>query len=138
MSIIKSLQTYLQTYDGMETIQEIRTDISDEKKGYALAPSGNSKTSEDILGNKIFTNNYIFFAKETAHDEIDRSDKQDFLEDFSDWLETQNDIDNLPELPGRYSVISLMVANAMLFDIEEDGTGLYQVQITLKIKKEVQ
>lgn len=137
MSIIRSLQTYLETYEGMGEIADIKTYTPDEKNGYALAAAGNNKVSEDILGNKIFLNQYTFLAKEMASDEVDRGDKQDFLEDFTDWLEEQNSIDHFPVLSGQFKAQSLTVANAMLFDIAEDGTGLYQVQITLKIKKEV-
>jgi hypothetical protein len=38
-------------------------------------------------------------------------------------------------LPANYIVEELNVSNAILFDIEEDGTGLYQVQIQLIFKK---
>ncbi|MFV0517249.1 MAG: hypothetical protein ACK5MV_07625 [Aminipila sp.] len=137
MSIIKSLQSYLQTYEGMEQIKDIKTYVAEATNGYALSPTGNSKVSEDILGNKIFTNQYVFIAKEHALDEINRGDKQDFLEDFSDWLEEQNSIDNLPQLQGKFKALEIAVSNGMLLDIEEAGTGVYQVQFNLRIKKEV-
>lgn len=137
MSIIKSLQTYLETYEGMEQIKDIKTYVADATNGYALSPTGNSKVSEDILGNKIFTNQYSFLAKEHALDEVDRSEKQDFLEDFSDWLEEQNSMGNLPQLQGKFKALELIVSNGLLLDIDEDSTGLYQVQLNLKIKKEI-
>lgn len=138
MSIIKALQDYLETYEGMEIrpISEVLTDqVGKRPSSYALAPSGNGKTVTDIIGNKIFENNYVFYAKEAAKDEIDRQENYDFLEDLSDWLDDQNDVGNLPVLSGRYSIENLEVSNAMLFDIDEDGTGLYQVQIKLTITK---
>ena len=138
MSIIKALQDYLTGYDGMELkpINQVLTDRTDERIGsYALAPSGNGRMTTDILGNKTLENNYVFYAKEAVANEVDRQDNYDFLEDFSDWLDDQNDAGNLPVLPGRYEAESLEVANAMLFDINEDGTGLYQVQIKLTITK---
>ncbi len=138
MSIIKALQDYLTEYDGMELkpISQVLTDRTDEQpSSYALAPSGNGKTVTDIIGNKTFENNYVFYAKEAAADEVDRQDNYDFLEDFSEWLEEQNDIENFPVLPSGYEVESLEVSNIMLFDIDEDGTGLYQVQIKFTIIK---
>lgn len=139
MSILKSLQDYLTTYDGMELrpINQILTDSADAAGEYALAPTGNSKTMTDIIGNKTFTNNYTFYAKESAAHETDRAENYDFLEGFSEWLDEQNDNDNLPTLPGRYKAVDLTAANGLLFDIDEDGTGLYQVQIQLTIRKEV-
>ena len=50
-------------------------------------------------------------------------------------LEDQEENNNLPILGGRYVAESIEVSNAMLMDIEEDGTGLYQVQIQLIFTK---
>ena len=47
------------------------------------------------------------------------------------------DEQQLPELPGKFTAEDMTVSNCMLMDIEEDGMGIYQVQIQLKIKKEV-
>ncbi len=138
MSIIRALQDYLKTYDGMDMrpISEVLTDQTRENaSSYALAPSGNGRTVVDIIGNVTFENNYVFYAKEAAADEIDRRENYDFLEDLSDWLEEQNDEGNLPELPGRYEAENLEVSNILLFDIDEDGTGLYQVQLKLTMIK---
>ena len=135
MSIIKALQDFLATYEGMN-LQPLATDMAGTViSKYALAPSGNGKTITDIVGNKTFENNYVFYAKETAANETDRQDNYDFLEGLSDWLDEQNDADNFPILPTGYEVGSIEVSNAMLFDIYEDGTGLYQVQIKLKFTK---
>lgn len=138
MSIIKTLQNYLKTYNGMDMrpISEVLTDQTGKGfSSYALAPSGNGKVVTDIVGNKTFENNYVFYAKEAAADEVDRQDNYDFLEDFQDWLDDQNDAGNLPVLPGRYEAESLEVSNAMLFDIDGNGAGLYQVQIKLILTK---
>lgn len=135
MSILKSLQTYLTQYDGMELrpINQVLTDSVDAVGECALAPTGNSITRTDILGNKAFSNNYVFYAKESAAHEVDRADNYDFLEDFSEWIDEQNDAEHFPELPGSYKITEIVPANGMLFDIQEDGTGLYQLQIKVTI-----
>lgn len=137
MSVVKVLQDYLAGYRGMELrpISEVLTDMTESASSYALAPSGNGKVTEDILGNKTYENNYQFFAREAAANETDRQETYDFLEDFCDWLEEQNEEDHLPQLPGRYLAEELTVTNLMLFDIDEDGTGTYQVQLKLIFTK---
>lgn len=138
MSIIKALQDYLAAYDGMELqpIPKVLTDRPDEQpSSFALAPSGNGKTSADLDGNKTYRNNYVFYAKAAAADETDRRDNYDFLEGFADWLEEQDAAGSYPELPGGCEAESLEVSNALLFDLFEDGTGLYQVQIQLVYTK---
>lgn len=129
MSILKTLQNFVSKYDGLE----IKTDFPGKEAGYALSPSGNSQSKEDILGNKFYINNYVFCVKECARDEVDRADTQDFLEAFSQWIEEQP----LPELPGRFSAEKLVPSNCLLMDIEEDGMGVYQMQLQLTIRKEV-
>ncbi len=138
MSIIKSLQDYLETFEGMDMQPlTIKTDMADKAvSSYSVAPSGNGKINTDILGNTIYQNNYVFYAREAAADETDRQENYDFLEGFSEWLEEQNEESNLPKLPGRYKAEELRVSNIMLFDINEDGTGLYQVQLQLEFRKE--
>lgn len=133
--ILKALQDYLQTYEGMN-LQPLATDLAGTViSKYALAPSGNGKTTTDIVGNKTFENNYVFYAKEYAADESERKENHDFLEGFSDWLDEQNDANNFPVLTGGYGVDNIAVSNAMLMDIGEDGNGLYQIQIKLTITK---
>ncbi len=134
MSVIKAVQDYLRQYNGM--VLQVLTDQTGEKpSSYALAPSGNGKTTTDVVGNKTFENNYVFYAKESAANEVDRQENYDFLESLTDWLDDQNDANSLPILSGGYEAESLEVSNAMLFEIDEDGTGLYQVQIKLIITK---
>ncbi len=138
MSLLKALQDYLCEYNNMDMrpVSEVLTDQTGEyPSSYALAPSGNGKISKDILGNRTYQNNYVFYAKENSADEIDRQDNHDFLEDFCDWLEERNDNQDFPTLPQKYEVGKIQVSNAMLFDLYEDGTGLYQIQIQLIFKK---
>lgn len=142
MSIVKSLQEYLSTYDGMQMINlsQIETDYTPGKPAdpggsTALAPVGNSKTRTDVLGNKTYQNMYIFFAKDLAVDNADREDMYDFLEAFSTWIEAQADEGSMPQLPGRFEAINLEPSNHMLYDIEENGAGVYQVELILTIKK---
>ncbi len=139
MSIIKSLQEFIESYEGIEqlkTIPKVNTDqLDDELSSYALVLTGNGQSHTDITGNRYYEHNYVFRAKEAASDEVNRGENQDFLQDFSDWLEEQNEADNLPVLPGRYVAESIEASNAMLFDVEADGAGIYQVQIKLILKK---
>lgn len=130
MTILRTLQEFISKYNGMEVL----TDYEGKQSGYALQPTGNDTYKQDILGNKYYQNNYIFYVREIAREEEDRASNQDFLEDFSQWLDEQR----LPELAGRFTAQDMTVSNCMLMDIESDGTGIYQVQIQLKIKKEVQ
>lgn len=136
MSIIKAVQDYLEDYDGMSLIPitDIQTDYTPAMEGaFALAPYGNSVIKQDVLGNKTYQNSYIFFARERASDETDRQGMYDFLENLSAWLEEQADSGNYPTLPTGYEADGLSVSNYGLYEIENSGLAIYQVQISLTI-----
>ncbi|QIB68265.1 hypothetical protein Ami103574_02575 [Aminipila butyrica] len=152
MSIIKAVQDFLCTYKGMDlqeveveeteagpifkAISAVLTDRTDEgPSSYALQPTGNSVTRKDILGNKTYEHDYVFYAKEAAGDEVDRQDNYSFMEGLFSWLEDQDEAGNFPELPTGYTAEGLTVANIILFELEE-RVGLYQVQIKLRYRKE--
>jgi len=133
MSIIKALQDFLQTYSPMEMIYTDRP--GENPDSYALAPSGNSRVSTDITGARKYQSNYVFYAKAAAADEIDRQDNHAFLEGLTEWLEEQDRLGNLPTLQEGYVPERIAVSNAILFGLEEDGTGIYQVQIQFTYTK---
>ncbi len=130
MSILKALQDYLSGYDGMQPTR-ILTDRVEDTASYAVAPTGNTAVIEDVLGNRTYENDYVFLARECTADEIDRQDNYDFLEGLYDWLETAP----LPELPGQYEAEKITPSNIMLIDVDDHGTGVYQIQIKLTISK---
>lgn len=134
MSILKSLQDYLEQFKGME-MRPVMTDGTDnEPTGYAVAPSGNSKTVEDIIGNRTYINNYVFYAREYTTSEIERQDNYEFLDAFFDWIEDNDEKGVYPEIPG-YEVESISATNVFLFDIDNDGRGTYQIQLQLRLTK---
>lgn len=140
MSILQALQDFLEGYEGMELrpLGEILTDLTRAAPpSYSLAPAGGGTDTQDVVGNRYYTSRYHFFALECAGDEADRAENYDFLESLASWLEDQEDQGNYPELPGRYSVEGIAVQYATLYDVSQNGAGLYQVQIELTIKKEV-
>ena len=96
-----------------------------------MAPTGNTAVIEDVLGNRTYENDYVFLARECTADEIDRQENYDFLEGLYDWLESAP----LPELPGQYEAEKITPSNIMLIDVDDRGTGVYQIQIKLTISK---
>ena len=137
MSILKTLQDFLLDFgmdmaiteiegEVLNIIDYINTDVVDkEPTSFALAPSGNTKIKEDILGNKTYQNSYVFYAKENAMGEADRQDTYNFLEAFSAWV----DSGVLPSLQEPYRALKLEVSNGILIDMDENKNGLYQIQI---------
>lgn len=131
MSILRAIQTFLSGYPGMRPVRILTDGVSRDAESYAVAPSGNIRIREDIVGNRTYENDYIFLARECTADEADRAGNYDFLEGLYNWLEEGG----VPVLPGDYEAESVVPSNVMLMEIGDDGTGVYQVQIKLTFRK---
>lgn len=138
MSLLSCIQSFLETYPGMELrpLGEIMTDLSGASvSSYALAPAG-GRVTKDVTGARDYINTYVFYALEAAADEADRADNYDFLDSFGAWLEAQEDAGNYPNLPNGYTARHIEAQAALLADIYQNGSALYQVQIEITLTKE--
>ena len=79
MSIINTLREYLSEYEGLDLVM---TDFLQGAGSYAVTQSAGGSITRDILGNRTYQNSYIFLAKESGTDEVDRQDHYDFLSHF--------------------------------------------------------
>lgn len=84
---------------------------------------------------------YLFAFTSTEHysqSDVDNIENSGFYENFSDWLEEQNRIGNLPILEGRNIQEQAVYAltPGYLFDAD-DNTARYQIQCQLQYTKEV-
>ena len=131
MSILSAIQTFLAEYPDMRPVRILTDGVKQDAESYAVSPAGNIRIREDIIGNRTYENDYVFLSRECTADEVDRADNYDFLEGLYDWLEEGG----VPELPGEYEAESVTPSNVMLLEIEDDGTGIYQVQIKLTFTK---
>lgn len=140
MSILQALQDFLEGYEGMELrpLGEILTDLTRAAPpSYSLAPAAVERTPRMWLVIVTIPADTTSLPWSAQGTEADRAENYDFLESLASWLEDQEDQGNYPELPGRYSVEGIAVQYATLYDVSQNGAGLYQVQIELTIKKEV-
>ena len=134
MSIIRALQEYLKQFENMEMMIVSTDGTGSAVPGYAVAPAGNSRTVEDIAGNRTYINNYIFYAREYVTSEIERQENYDFLDAFFEWIEDNDKKGVYPQITG-YTVENISATNILLFDVGEDGRGTYQIQIKLNLQK---
>ena len=134
MSILTAVQGWLSQYPDMQ-LQPLTDNTTGKPSSYAIAPSGNGKTAKDVTGARIYQNNYVFWAKECIQDEADRKQNYDFLESLTEWIEMRSDNGDLPELPGDYEAEAVGASNAMVMDVDDDGLGLYQVQLQITLTK---
>ena len=129
MSLIASLSAWLKEFDGGVITTDIMLmptparSISARSTGTAIV---------DVLGNREYTNNYIFRLRSLSIDEADRVENNDVIEQLTRWVYNRNDDGDYPIL--EYGVVEdIKVTNAVLSTINEDGTTEYEVLLAVKI-----
>lgn len=132
MSIVGALQDYFSQFGGMKLL----TDHPDgTTESYAIMPTGNGAIARDVIGGAAYKNSYVLYACESLEDEADRAATHDLLERLQDWIEEQSYQGKSPQLPDPFQVEELTASNGMLFDVMDNGLGLYQIQINMKFTR---
>nr|WP_317412968.1 hypothetical protein [uncultured Solibaculum sp.] len=133
MTIIESLYHYLDAcpllQDRMLYVDYLGPDpvsyVIDVEPATAIVKR---YTNGDTIRQYLFT----FGTRDYySQDVMERIDSSGFFEEFSDWLETQNNQRNLPQLPeGKESRSIGALSTGYLYD-EETNTARYQIQCGL-------
>lgn len=140
VNYVKIMKDFIETYPKINEFIHIDY-ISDENGEYGLMPNGQTIVSReyDVLGNKIINKqyNFILYATNMTVDDLVRLDNINFLDDFTDWIESQETAKPIfGDLPDEEE---WSVQNGMLFELNPDKTtGTYQIQINVNysIRKE--
>ena len=135
MSKHKNMQTWVQTFqddsylafESVDAYPQVRTMIPEY---------GAFKITEDVLGNKKKGYTFAFVGYEqidTGTSDVN-SDNMDKFELFSEWLETQQDNKNFPDLGDdtyKYEIIPLQnMAN--LSGVDESGLAKYMFGVRIE------
>lgn len=133
MTIIESLYHYLDAcpllQDRMLYVDYLGPDpvsyVIDVEPATAIVKR---YTNGDTIRQYLFT----FGTRDYySQDVMERIDSSGFFEEFSDWLETQNNRRNLPVLPEGKEAKSIgALSTGYLYD-EETNTARYQIQCGL-------
>ena len=137
------LNQWLQTYEPINEIaqiEEIHTERgTDTVRNLALQRMGFINLSLKYISDKGWYREYQYMLLLKSESEIDeqRLDNLDWLDDLSDWLETQSKTGNLPELGNGRKVKEVTCSNALTYQESDDGAiSTYMLQIYFRIRKE--
>lgn len=124
--IIDSLKTFLASCPGIT--EELHIDFTDDTAtSYGIMPTGIVTSQRYFDGGKLMQYSFAIYIRGYTAEDFERLANSQFLEAFSEWLDT-----HVPELDAGLTADRVETANGMLFDMSEDGsTGLYQLQCQL-------
>jgi hypothetical protein len=140
MTVIESVKTWLSGYEGLEENAPLWVDHIDGATpgGYAIFSVPGNKIIEEYLdGGSLREFPFAFQSQELTTDELERLDNLGFFEAFSDWLETQTNSDDMPDLGEGKTAIKIETTNwAFLYKEGESNTGIYMIQCRLEYEQQ--
>lgn len=138
MSMIESVRDYLLTYSGMADALIHVDALGSKPTEYAVIPVPGARIIERYLDGKT-KREYPFLIQSvfSTADEAERIENSGFYETLADWLETQNEADNLPTLDAGKTAESIeAVSWGFVYEQGGSATGIYQITIKLVYEQE--
>lgn len=136
--IIDRLIDFINQCPYLDDLVSIKADYCNEDAvSYCIETSSSSKVLETYIdGSKIMKLPFVFSSKEIMSDYDDTNvENMLFYEKFSNWVEEQNSIGNLPVLGEKMSSISIEVVSHGYVVQSEADRGRYEIQLKLKYYK---
>lgn len=132
--IIKAIRDYFLDCPLIDELARINVDyLGVEATEYTIdAVPSPTVIKEYVDGGKLKQYVFVFASREFyGADTLQNIENSGFYERFSNWIEEQSEIGNLPNLNGNKRVTGLEVlTSGYLFDSSEDNAR-YQVQLRL-------
>ena len=139
-SITAGMQEFLSTCPMIDGKKIKVNYLGNTAISYTLYEEPTEEKLDEFIGGSSIRRRLFIFASREAYSaaEIENMKVSAFFDDFSDWIETQNDADNLPKLPAgceAQSVEVLTSGYSMSADAETHKQR-YQIQLALEYFKE--
>lgn len=138
-----AINEWLQTYEPIKEIammEEIHYDnVSDTVKNLALQRTGYENLQQRYIHSRGWYRQYQYMLLLKSESEIDEQKltNLDWLDDLSNWLDTQNINKNFPKLDKGREIKSVSCANALTYETSEDGAvSVYSLQLYFNVRKE--
>lgn len=139
MGVIQTIKDWIATFPGYEKLGDMQVDFLAPLPGSnSIAPSGLVEVSrtEDIMGNYTVQNQYnfsLFFVFYRPEGGEETEDNAEWVLNFQEWVQEQDIRGKTPTFGNR--TISTVAQNGMLYTADEEGTGVYMVQLSVNYEK---
>lgn len=133
-----TINDWLLQYDKIKEFAEVihADKLPDEVNTLALQRSGVEKLSLKYITDRGWYRQYqyILLLKSNSEDDRQKLNNLGWLDDLSDWIDRQNQLQNYPKLKNK-EVKEISCANAITCETNEDGSeSVYYLQLYFNIK----
>jgi len=138
----KIINDWLQKCDIVNEIAQTEDihyeELTETLKNLALQRTGSENMPLKYVTDKGWKKQfqYMLLLKSESEDDVLRLTNLDWLDELIDWIEEQNSTQNYPNLGNKKTVEKISCANALTYQISEDGaTSIYSLQIYFDVRK---
>lgn len=142
MSDLEKIRRWLLTYPGIGRLQGLRVDYySAQPDNGSIDPSGlvEVSRSEDIIGNVTVKNQYnfvlYFVLAKSPEDDEGATENADWLLDLQNWIQEQSILRQAPTFGDPSYSETITAQNGKVDAADEEGTGIYSVQLSINFTK---
>ena len=138
MSVIESTQTYVKTYPGLGANDPLYVNhLGIKVNEYGLMPlPGGGVVNTYINGTEIIDFPFALQSMESTLDDPARIANIAFMEDFTNWIKSQEDAGIYPILGSGETPLKIETFGwGFLIEDGESGTGVYQIECNLNYRK---
>lgn len=134
----KAINDWLLQYEKIKEIAKIinTEELPDETETLALQRSGVENLPLKYISDKGWYRQYqyILLLKSSSEDNLQRLANLDWLDDLSDWIDKQNQLQNYPILKDK-KIKQVSCANAITYETSEDGLiSTYYLQLYFNVR----
>lgn len=133
MTLTKAISEWLQSSGILTVDDDVSTDwLAAAAESYGLYKQPSNMVTTYIDGDELRTEYYFFLTRQSAQQEIDRRENQEFLEAIEDWVDDKNFHGNYPNIPG---IESVEITNSFYMQETEGEEAVYQISIGITYTK---
>lgn len=133
MTISKYISKFIQEY---ETIKIDTNHVEDGSDKYGLFKSPSRDMKRNIDGSTVITEYYQFFAFQKSLSESERKEDDEWLEDFTYWLDDYSVEYEYPEIDGGRRVVDITATGSPTPMTDSDNGILYQIALAITYERE--
>lgn len=134
MTIAEGLINFLRSFtdDSGASIKNILMDIVDgDPDVLSVSPSSDNTIKRYLNGDEVRESNFQVFLKAYTSENINRIQNTQLIDKMKEWINRQSKKKNFPQMEENRICRKIEANNGMIYDINENGEGLYLLQVKI-------
>lgn len=133
MTISKYISRFFNQY---ETLKIDTNHVEDGADKYGLFKSPSREFARRLDGSAVITEYYQFFAFQKSFSEAERKEDDEWLEEFTYWLDDYQVTEDYPAIDGGRTVVEIAATGSPTPMTDSDNGIMYQISLKITYERE--